>query len=127
MSATLHRDTTQRVLRALTIGLIAAVAVVPASCGGGSGGKGKVVEIVVPAGTQDKLDRGEIVDIMPAELYFRIGDVLRIRNNDRAAQYVGPYVVQAGEQFELKYGATGSYGGLCNLSGGNTYKIVITA
>jgi hypothetical protein len=86
----------------------------------------QLVEIVVPAGTQDKVDRGEIVDVMPAVLRFRIGDVLRIRNDDSADQYVGPYLVQAGEQFELKYGSIGQYGGLCNLSGGSSYSIVIT-
>jgi hypothetical protein len=85
-----------------------------------------VVEIVVPVGTQDRLDRGEVVSVMPAKLEFRVGDTLRIRNDDRADQYVGPYFVKAGKEFELQFGAPGRYEGLCDLSGGSSYEIVIT-
>jgi hypothetical protein len=98
-----------------------------ASCGGDEANtEPQVVDIVVPAGTQDRLDRGEPVDVMPARLEFRVGDTLRIRNDDRVDQYVGPYLVRAGEQFELTYGAPGHYQGLCTLSGNAGYEIVIT-
>ncbi len=109
--------------------LIPALGIAAVSCGGSNGASdkaSKVVEIVIPAGTQDKLNRGELVDVMPAELTFRVGDIIRIRNDDTADQYAGPYLVQAGQQFELKFGAPGRYGGLCNLSGGATYSLVIT-
>lgn len=109
--------------------MIAVLAIAVSSCSGdgaGSGTKHQVVEIVIPPGTQAKLDRGELVNVMPTELNFRIGDVIRIRNDDTTDQYAGPYLVQAGTQFELKYGSTGRYGGLCNLSGGSTYMITIT-
>jgi plastocyanin len=128
MSVTRLREPTHRSARgflaALMIPLLALAAI---SCSdGGAKAKAKVVEIVVPAGTQAKLDRGELVDVMPAELYFKVGDVIRIRNDDSVDQYAGPYLVQAGQQFELKFGSPGKYGGLCNLSGGSTYLIVIT-
>ncbi|MEP7112015.1 MAG: hypothetical protein ABI862_02010 [Ilumatobacteraceae bacterium] len=112
----------------MAIVLIPSLAMTAASCGGDGGAKApaQVVEIVVPAGTQAKLDRGELVDVMPAELHFKVGDVLRIRNDDSAPQFVGPYRVEAGAQFELTYGAPGQYGGLCNLAGGAGYKFVIT-
>ncbi|MGD9997796.1 MAG: hypothetical protein AB7R77_17015 [Ilumatobacteraceae bacterium] len=97
-----------------------------AACGDSTNRTPKVVEIVVPAGTQDRLDRGETVDVMPAKLEFRVGDTLRIRNDDRADQYVGPYFVVAGDQFELTFGSAGRYEGLCNLSGGASYEIVIS-
>ena len=105
--------------------LIALISVGAASCGS-DGRTSQVVEIVVPAGTQDRLDRGEIVDVMPAVLEFRVGDTLRIRNDDRVAQFVGPYRVLAGQRFEFQYGSTGRYGGLCDLSGAASYEIVIT-
>ena len=128
MSVTRHHERVGRVIHAVVAGLlISLLGLATASCsGGGASGPQKVVEIVVPAGTQDKLNRGELVDVMPAELYFRVGDVIRIRNDDSVDQYAGPYLVQAGQQFELKFGAPGKYGGLCNLSGGSTYMIVIT-
>ncbi len=107
---------------------MAAVAVTSASCGSDGAGKAapKVVELVVPAGTQDRLDRGEVVEVMPAKLEFRVGDTLRIRNDDDTDQYVGPYLVLAGRQFELRYGKPGRFTGLCDLSGGASYEIVIT-
>lgn len=130
MSATPRPDLAHRVLRILApVLLVPSLGVTAIACGGDGEAKPKadVVEIVVPAGTQDKLDRGELVDVMPAELNFRVGDVLHIRNEDSADQYVGPYRVQAGTEFEIEFGAPGRYGGLCNLAGGAGYKIVITA
>ncbi len=128
MSVTRPRETRRRAVRGLLAALLIPLLSLSAtSCSdGGASAKGKVVEIVVPAGTQAKLDRGELVDVMPSELYFRVGDTIRIRNDDTADQYAGPYLVQAGTQFELKYGSPGKYGGLCSLSGGSTYLIVIT-
>lgn len=86
----------------------------------------RVVEIVVPEGTADQLARGETVDIMPAEIRMRVGDTLRIRNKDAAGHEVGPYVVAAGKEFELTYGAPGRFEGICPLSGGERYLIEIT-
>jgi hypothetical protein len=129
VSVTPHPDIARRLLRTLAAAvLVPSLAMTAVACGGDSGAKPQrqVVEIVVPAGTQDRLDRGELVDVMPAELNFRVGDVLRMRNDDSVDQYVGPYRVQAGTEFELTFGAPGRYGGLCNLAGGAGYKIVIT-
>ncbi|HLU30683.1 MAG TPA: hypothetical protein VK088_02895, partial [Acidimicrobiia bacterium] len=70
------------------------------ACGAG----GEVVEVVVPLGTGERLERGEIVDLMPAELNLKVGDTIRIRNEDVVFQEVGPYFVAAGQEFELTYG-----------------------
>jgi hypothetical protein len=109
------------------IAIVALAGLAVASCGADDTNRNpQTVEIVVPAGTQDRLDRGEPVDVMPAKLTFRVGDTLLIRNDDRVDQYVGPYLVRAGQQFELTYGAPGHYQGLCTLSGSAGYEIVIT-
>lgn len=129
MSVTQHHEPARWAIRALAAALlIPALAMAATSCGsdGAVNGNPHVVEIVIPAGTQAKLDRGETVDVMPSVLNFRVGDVIRIRNDDTADQFAGPYRVQAGTQFELKFGSPGQYGGYCNLSGGAGYSIVIT-
>jgi plastocyanin len=100
------------------------VAVAMAGCGPER--EGETLEFVVPAGTGDRLAMGETVTIMPSELTFRVGDTIRIRNEDRFPQSVGPYLVAAGEVFELKYGSPGTYEGYCPLSEGETYRIVVT-
>lgn len=87
----------------------------------------QVVEIVVPAGTTDRLARGEDVAVMPAELQLSVGDVLRIRNEDDVDQSVGPWRVEAGTSFELRFGEPGHYQGSCPLAEGDTYDIVVSA
>jgi hypothetical protein len=87
----------------------------------------ETIEIVVPAGTQGRLDAGETVVVMPTRLEFRVGDRIVIRNEDDVAQSVGPYEVDAGEEMLLQYGAPGVYEGYCPLSEGERYEIVVTA
>lgn len=96
-----------------------------AACGGGDD-DAQVHEFVVPAGTADRIEAGETVAVMPAELEFKVGDTIRIRNEDDVDQPVGPYFVSAGTEFELEYGAPGRYEGYCALSEGERYEIVIT-
>ena len=86
----------------------------------------QTIEIVVPAGTQERLAAGEKVVVMPARLEFRVGDRISIRNDDLVAQSVGPYVVDPGEEMVLQYGAPGVYEGYCPLSEGERYEIVVT-
>ncbi len=130
MSVTRRRDPAARRLRRamVLVTALAAVVVVTAVAGCGDDGsdEGRVVEIVVPLGTQERLDRGEDVVVMPAELRFEVGDTLVIRNEDVVDQSVGPYKVRAGQEFELRYGAPGHYVGMCPLTEGKTYEIVIT-
>jgi hypothetical protein len=85
----------------------------------------QTIEIVVPAGTQDRLAAGETVEVMPARLELHVGDTLLIRNEDRVTQSVGPYIVAAGEETRLTYGAPGRFEGYCPLSEGNRYEIVV--
>lgn len=63
---------------------------------------------------------------MPSVLQFEVGDTIRIRNEDVVDQSVGPYWVPAGEEFELTYGAPGRYEGVCPLSEGERYEIIVT-
>lgn len=85
-----------------------------------------VTEIVVPAGTSARLARGETVAVMPARLEFSVGDTLVIRNDDREATSVGPYWVEAGERFEVRFGEPGRFEGVCPLAESEHYEIVIT-
>jgi plastocyanin len=116
----------RRTLQALVAGLaVAVLALTGTACGAVDDGP-RTQEIVIPFGTTEKLGKGEVVDVMPAELRFRVGDTLRIRNEDAAVQVVGPYRVDPGEEFELTYGAPGRYEGMCALTKDERYEIVIT-
>ena len=86
----------------------------------------KTVEIIVPAGSRDRMRAGEYVVVMLAKLEMRVGDTLLIRNEDIAPHSVGPYVVQAGKEMKLTYGKAGKSEGFCAMSEGQNYEIVIT-
>lgn len=86
----------------------------------------KTIEIVVPEGTQARLDAGEKVVVMPSRLEFRVGDTILIRNHDVVTQYVGPYKVGAKEKVTFTFGAAGIYSGYCPLSDDERYEIVVT-
>lgn len=107
--------------------LLLAVGLVPGltACGGGS--EPRTIEIVVPAGTAERMAAGEKVVVMPPRLEFTVGDQIRIRNEDSVEQSVGPYVVQAGQELLLRYGKEGTYEGYCPLTEGERYEIVVKA
>jgi hypothetical protein len=106
--------------------LLVAAAMGLAVAGTGCGDEDpQVVELVVPSGTADRLAEGEEVVVLPAELHLNVGDVLRIRNEDDIDQEVGPWMVEAGGQFELRFGAAGSYQGVCPLAEGEEYLIEV--
>ncbi len=94
---------------------------------GDDGPEPRTIEIVVPAGTSERLAAGEKVVVMPPRLEFTVGDQIRIRNEDSVEQSVGPYLVQAGQELLLKYGKEGTYEGYCPLTEGERYEIVVKA
>lgn len=107
------------------IGLPAAVGIWLVAGPAGDQPPPKTIEVVVPEGTQERLDAGEKVSIMPTRLEFRVGDTFLIRNEDTTTQVVGPYTVGAGEELRFTYGAPGDYSGFCPLSEGERYEIVV--
>ena len=108
--------------RALLVAL-AALALVLAGCGGDDA---RTVELVVPAGTQDRLDAGEQVAVMPDRIDLEVGDTLLIRNEDDVDHTVGPYFVGAEGEISLTYSVAGRYEGYCPVSAGERYEIVVT-
>ena len=119
MTTRRERGASTRLLVALVMGLVALTGV-------GCGSDADVHEFVVPLGTAERLAAGEDVVVMPSPVEFRVGDTIRIRNEDVVDQSVGPYQVAAGSEFELTFGAPGRYQGYCPLSEGDSYEIIVT-
>jgi hypothetical protein len=117
-----HRDRGARLLVLLVVAAVCAALI--GACGADDRAP-QTIEIVVPAGTQERLDRGETVEIMPARLELRVGDTLVIRNEDAVAQSVGPYSVPAHGETRLTYGSPGRFEGYCPLSEGQRYEIIV--
>jgi len=54
------------------------------------------VQLVIPAGTAEKIGAGQPVPSIPEEMVFVIGDVLEVVNQDSTSHQLGPIWVPAG-------------------------------
>lgn len=54
------------------------------------------IELVIPAGTAEKVAAGEAVPAIPEEMVFVLGDVLVVRNEDVETHVLGPLLVPPG-------------------------------
>ncbi|MDQ7850455.1 MAG: hypothetical protein QN152_13585 [Armatimonadota bacterium] len=59
------------------------------------------VEVVIPAGAAQMVERGEWIPGIPSEIVFVTGDVLTVRNQDRVAHQAGPFWVPAGTSLNV--------------------------
>ena len=71
--------------------------------------------ITIPAGTAARLEQGDDVNVIPANLDYRLRDVLVVINEDTAGHQIGPYVVGPGEQLETRFAEAATVEGFCSL------------
>jgi hypothetical protein len=63
--------------------------------------KPQAVEIVIPAGTAQRVAAGEAPPTIPTDLTFVAGDVLEVTNNDSVDHQLGPLWIPAGTTASL--------------------------
>lgn len=56
-------------------------------------------EYNVPFGTGNRMDSGEVVEIMPSDLQVTVGESIRIDNDDIRDYMIGPFFVMAGRNY----------------------------
>ena len=86
----------------------------------------ETIEVVVPAGTIERIEAGEPVELLPRVLRVEVGDRLVIRNHDEVAHQVGPYTVAAGQVLSQHFTTPGTIEGLCTLHPSGEISIVVT-
>ena len=106
---------------AATAALLIAIAVVVVQLTGGS----ETISIVVPAGTQARIDAGEEIELIPALLEVERGDRIVVVNNDDSSHQVGPYVVGPNQTIEQQFIYTGRIEGICTLHPSGEVAIVV--
>ena len=72
-------------------------------------------EYVIPAGAGEALDAGTPLEILPAELEVRVGETIRIVNEDDRGHSVGPFFVGAEETLTQRFSAPGEFVGVCTV------------
>jgi plastocyanin len=105
--------------------MLLTVAVAIASCGGSPASAPRLETVeastapdhdfVIPAGTGERLLAGEGVEVLPATLRARVGEVLRIVNQDEQGHLIGAFYVRAGETLVQRFTAAGTFEGECSV------------
>lgn len=85
----------------------------------------EVREVVVPAGTQERIDAGETIELLPGTFEVSVGDRLIIVNDDEATHQVGPYIVGPGQRIEQQFLVPGRIEGVCTLHPSGEVAIVV--
>jgi len=117
--------------------LLAALVTVLTACGGDdvvaqpqwgalSDDEPATYEYVVPYGTSVRVDQGQKVDLMPSELEVKVGESLRIKNQDGRDYMVGPFFVAAGRTLSMRFTFPGELSGICSLNANGKVVIRVT-
>ena len=85
----------------------------------------QTIEIVVPSGTQARVDAGDEIVLFPRRLEVGVGDRIVITNEDAESHQVGPYVVGPGQRIEQTFAASGIIEGVCTLHPSGEVTIVV--
>lgn len=126
--------------RSAIAGVLAVLAFGATACGEDASGSGTVVvtdiddvgdfdhDYVIPAGTAARIDAGDEVAIVPAQLDVAVGDSIRIVNDDSEGHVVGVFYVGAGETLTQRFDSVGTLTGECTVhpSGSFTLRVVGT-
>ena len=80
-----------------------------------SGGADADYLYTIPVGSGDAIDRGEPLEILPAELQVKVGEVIVIVNEDDRGHLIGPFFVGAGETLRQKFSSPGTFIGECSV------------
>ena len=100
------------------------VLVVPA-CSSSSDDAAFDFDFEIPAGTYERVTRGEDVDIFPTELRATVGQRIRIVNRDLVGQTIGPYYVGPESTVQQTFRSAGTIEGLCTAHPSRSIRIVV--
>ena len=81
--------------------------------------------ITIPLGTADRLDRGEQVEVIPAELHLAVDQQLVVRNDDDRTHLLGPIVVRAGEVLRHRFRSPGRFVAECTVHPSGSLRIIV--
>jgi plastocyanin len=90
------------------------------------GGQEATYEFVIPPGASDALAAGEPLRIVPAYFEAKVGESVRIVNNDRRGHNVGPWYVGSNETLRQKFTSPGIYEGLCSVHPSGAMVLEVT-
>jgi plastocyanin len=84
-------------------------------------------DYTIPAGTADRIEAGEFVEIVPLELTVKVGEAIRIVNEDDEGHVVGVFFVGAGETMTQRFTAPGELSGACSVHSDGEFTLRVVA
>lgn len=70
-------------------------------------------EYTIPLGSAQRADAGEHLLIFPSRLQARVGQTIRIVNQDDRTHIVGPFSVGPGQTLTQRFASAGTFEGEC--------------
>lgn len=120
-----QRRTIRRVLAGMGALILAALAVPIVVAVLHRQDPGVEVRYVIPAGTAERLEAGETVDVLPQRIDLRTQDTLIIVNDDDDTFAVGGLSVAGEQTMTYRFSKPGTYSGACQLHPGGNVDIVV--
>ena len=74
------------------------------------------VELLIPAGTSEKVARGESNPALPDKMIFVVGDTLVVKNEDVVAHRLGPLFIPAGVSASLALSDSNNQAFTCSFN-----------
>ncbi len=90
------------------------------------GARADTLEVVVEAGTWERIEAGEVVELLPRTLRVDVGDTLVVVNDDDHMHEVGPYTVGPGQTVRQTFTSPGTIEGVCTLHPDGEITIVVS-
>lgn len=84
-------------------------------------------EYLIPAGTAERIAAGEPIEIVPRELEVRVGEAIRIVNDDDEGHVVGVFYVGPGETLSQRFTAPGVLSGECTVHSDGEFTVRVLA
>jgi plastocyanin len=82
-------------------------------------------DYLIPAGTADRINSGENVAIVPAELTVAVGDTIRIVNEDDVDHVVGVFYVRAASTLTQQFRSAGELEGECSVHPSGAFSLTV--
>lgn len=76
------------------------------------------IVLVIPAGTAERVARGEAEPSIPSDMIFVVGDTLVVRNQDNVVHRLGPLFIPAKSEASLNLDTVASYAYVCSFRPG---------
>lgn len=83
-------------------------------------------DFVIEPGTAARIAAGEDVEVVPQELEVKVGESIRIVNNDSANHSVGIFFVLAGQTLTQNFRSPGVLEGSCSVHPSGRFTLRVT-